>query len=67
MSDIEFYMSFSDKYSLSESCISKIQDASAESDILTAELVLPVDFLGLRSTMPDYPGINDVIEYLCTS
>ena len=42
-----------DKYFLSESCISRIQDrdASTESDIFTAELVL--DFLGLRSTMPD--------------
>ena len=52
-----------DKFSLSESCISRIQDASTESDILTAELVL--DFLGLRST--DDPDITDVIEYLCTS
>ena len=55
-----------DKYSLSASSISKIQDVSTESDIFTAELVL--DFLGFRSIMPDDPGINDdVIQYLCTS
>ena len=54
-----------DKFSLSESCISRIQEASTESDIFTAELVL--DFLGLRSTVPDDPDITDVIEYLCTS
>ena len=53
-----------DKFSLSESCISRIQDTSTESDILTAELVL--DFLGLRSTVPDDPDITDVIEYFCT-
>ena len=54
-----------DKFSLSESCISRIQDASTESDIFTAELVL--DFLGLRSTVHDDLDITDVIEYLCTS
>ena len=45
--------------------ISRIQEASTESDIFTAELVL--DFLGLRSTVPDDPDITVVIEYLCTS
>ena len=54
-----------DKYSLSESCISRIQDPSTASDVFTVELVL--DFLGLRSTVPDDPDITDVIEYLCTS
>ena len=54
-----------DKFSLSESCISKIQDAFTESDIFTAELML--DFLGPRSTVPDDVYIIDVIEYLCTS
>ena len=32
--------------------------------VIEAELV--VDFLALRSTMPDDRGINVVIEYLCT-
>ena len=54
-----------DKYSSSESCISRIQDASTERDIFTDELVL--DFLGLKSTVPDDPDITDVIGYLCTS
>ena len=47
------------------SCISRIQDASTETDIFTAEQV--ADFLGLRSTVSDDPDITDVIEYLCTS
>ena len=41
--------------------ISRIQDPSTERDIFTAELVL--DFLGLRSSVPDDPDITDVIEY----
>ena len=63
MSDSKLYMSLSyglDKYSLSESCTSRIQEESTESDILIAELVL--DFLGIRSKMPDDAGINDVIK-----
>ena len=54
-----------DKFSLSKSYISRTQEKSTESDIFTAELVL--DFLGLRSTVPDDPDITDVSEYLCTS
>ena len=53
-----------DKFSLSESYISKRQDAFTESDIFTAELVL--DFLGPSSTVPDDVYIIDVIQYLCT-
>ena len=66
MSDIEVYrFSCVKKDSLSESCISKIEDVLTGSDIFTAELVQ--DFLGLRSTMSDDSHINDVIEYLYTS